>query len=143
MTNQNKAEADHPSAGRFEKVRQEHRKETAEDYVELIAELIDRQGEARAVDLSARLGVSQPTVNKVIARLRRDGLVEGRRYRSLFLTGEGRRMADAARRRHRIVLEFLLSLGISEDVARADAEGIEHHVSDETLEAFRVRGAGS
>ncbi|MCG8510298.1 MAG: manganese-binding transcriptional regulator MntR [Rhodospirillales bacterium] len=132
-----KPATDHPSAERFEKVRQEHRNETAEDYVELIAELIDRRGEARAVDLSARLGVSQPTVNKVITRLRRDGLVEGRRYRSLFLTDEGRHLAEAMRRRHRIVLDFLLSLGISEEVAHADAEGIEHHVSDETLEAFR------
>lgn len=139
MQSVEKLTADHPSAERFEKVRQEHRNETAEDYVEMIADLIDRRGEARAVDLSTRLGVSQPTVNKVITRLRRDGLVEGRRYRSIFLTEEGRRLAEAARRRHRIVLDFLLSLGISEDVARADAEGIEHHVSDETLEAFRLR----
>lgn len=125
------------SAERFEKVRREHRNETAEDYVELIAELIDSAGEARVVDLAARLGVSQPTVNKVVARLRRDGLVEGRRYRSLFLTEAGHRLADTARRRHRTVLDFLLSLGVSENVARADAEGIEHHVSDETLAAFR------
>ncbi len=76
-------------------------------------------------------------MNKVVARLRRDGLVEGRRYRSLFLTEEGHRLADTARRRHRAVVDFLLSLGVSEDVARADAEGIEHHVSDETLAAFR------
>ena len=125
------------SAERFEKVRREHRKETAEDYVELIAELIDSAGEARAVDLAARLGVSQPTVNKVITRLRRDGLVEGRPYRSIFLTDEGSRLAGEACRRHRVVVDFLLSLGISEEVARADAEGIEHHVSGETLEAFR------
>lgn len=125
------------SAERFEKVRQEHRNETAEDYVELIAELIDSAGEARVVDLATRLGVSQPTVNKVVSRLRRDGLVESRPYRSIFLTEEGKRLAEAARARHRVVLGFLLSLGISEEVARADAEGIEHHVSEETLKAFR------
>lgn len=125
------------SAERFEKVRQEHRKETAEDYVELIAELIDTAGEARVVDLAARLGVSQPTVNKVITRLRRDGLVESKPYRAIFLTEEGAKLAASARWRHRVVLGFLLSLGISEEVARADAEGIEHHVSAETLEAFR------
>ncbi len=81
--------------------------------------------------------MSQPTVNKVITRLRRDGLVESKPYRAIFLTGEGARLAAAARWRHRVVLGFLLSLGISEEVARADAEGIEHHVSAETLEAFR------
>ena len=125
------------SAERFEKVRQEHRNETAEDYVELIAELIETAGEARVVELAGRLGVSQPTVNKVIARLRRDGLVESKPYRAIFLTDDGTKLAAAARWRHRVVLGFLLSLGISEDVARADAEGIEHHVSAETLEAFR------
>jgi DtxR family transcriptional regulator, manganese transport regulator len=125
-------------AARYEKVRREHRKETAEDYVELIADLTESVGEARPVDLAARLGVAQPTVTKVLARLRREGLVEGRPYRGVFLTEAGAALAESARERHRTVLDFLRLLGIRDEVARADAEGIEHHVSEETLRAFRA-----
>ncbi len=125
------------SAERFEKVRSDHRIETAEDYVELIAELIESDGEARVVDIAARLGVSQPTVNKVLTRLRREGLVQGRPYRGVFLTEEGAALAESARTRHRIVVDFLRFLGVGAEAAEADAEGIEHHVSEETLRAIR------
>lgn len=124
-------------AGRFEKVRHDHRTETAEDYVELIADLVERNGEARIVDIAACFGVSSPTVNKVLARLRGEGLVTGRPYRGVFLTGEGQALADKARARHEVVVRFLRTLGITPRTAEADAEGIEHHVSEETLAAFR------
>ncbi|HEX6014322.1 MAG TPA: manganese-binding transcriptional regulator MntR [Geminicoccaceae bacterium] len=120
----------------FRRTRAAHRSETAEDYVELIAELIGARGEARAVDIAACLGISQATVANTVARLRREGLVEHRPYRSVFLTDAGRELAEAARRRHRLVVAFLRALGLSEGTAARDAEGIEHHVSDETLEAF-------
>ena len=70
------------------------------------------------------------------AASQRDGLVHSEPYRSIFLTSEGRDLADHCRRRHLIVYRFLRSLGVGEEVARVDAEGIEHHVSDETLAAF-------
>lgn len=124
-------------AGWFNRVREAHQTETAEDYVELIADLIDAQGEARVVDLATRFGVSHATVNKVIGRLNREGLVNNLPYRSLFLTDEGRALAVRCKERHKIVLDFLLALGVSPAVAEADAEGVEHHVSMETLEAFR------
>jgi DtxR family manganese transport transcriptional regulator len=117
-------------------VRQARQTETAEDYVEMIAELIDSQGEERIVELAERFGVAHATVNKTIARLQREGLVSARPYRSIFLTDAGREMADSCRRRHRIVVEFLKSIGVSDEVAEIDAEGIEHHVSAETLAAF-------
>lgn len=120
----------------FERVRQAHQTETAEDYVELIADLIEANGEARIVDLAARFGVSQATVNKVISRLKREGLVIAQPYRSLFLTGEGKVMARACKERHLIILEFLKCIGVSEKTAEMDAEGVEHHVSQETLKAF-------
>jgi DtxR family transcriptional regulator, manganese transport regulator len=123
-------------AASFDRTRSDHRNEIAEDYVELIADLIDCKGEARAVDLAERLGVSSPTVNNTIARLQRDGLVRSEPYRSIFLTDEGWELARSCRRRHEIVLQFLKALGLSEETANADAEGIEHHVSRETLEAF-------
>jgi DtxR family manganese transport transcriptional regulator len=120
----------------FRQTRAAHRSETAEDYVELIAELIAARGEARAVDIALHLGISQATVANTVARLRREGLVEHRPYRSIFLTDAGRRLAETARCRHRLVVAFLRALGLSEETAARDAEGIEHHVSEETLEAF-------
>jgi DtxR family transcriptional regulator, manganese transport regulator len=117
--------------------RREHATETAEDYAEAIAELTATVGEARAVDLARRLGVTHVTVIRTVARLQRDGYVSTRPYRSIFLTEKGTRLAEASRRRHDIVVEFLRSLGVPEASAQADAEGIEHHVSPETLAAFK------
>jgi DtxR family manganese transport transcriptional regulator len=120
----------------FGRTRSDHRNEIAEDYVELIADLIDATGEARAVDLAARLGVTNATVANAVAKLQRDRLVRSEPYRSIFLTQDGRDLAEHCRRRHRIVYGVLRELGVSEEVARVDAEGIEHHVSEETLAAF-------
>jgi DtxR family transcriptional regulator, manganese transport regulator len=124
-------------AERFRRVRDAHQTEMAEDYVELIADLIERKGEARLVDLAGCLGVSKPTVNGAIQRLQRDGLVSSERYRSIFLTEKGRSLAQGSRERHRVVRELLIALGVDAETADADAEGIEHHVSTATLEAFR------
>jgi DtxR family manganese transport transcriptional regulator len=124
-------------ARRFKRVRDAHQTEMAEDYVELIADLIDEKGEARLVDLAGRLGVTKPTVNSTIQRLQRDGFVTSEPYRSIFLTEKGRGLATSSRQRHRIVREFLIALGIDPETADSDAEGIEHHVSEATLEAFR------
>lgn len=124
-------------AERFKRVRDAHQTEMAEDYVELIADLIERKGEARLVDLAECLGVSKPTVNGAIQRLQRDGLVSSERYRSIFLTEKGRGLAQCSRERHRVVRELLIALGVDAETADADAEGIEHHVSEATLEAFR------
>jgi DtxR family transcriptional regulator, manganese transport regulator len=124
------------TAESFRRTRAAHRAETAEDYVELIADLIDARGEARGADIAVRLGISQATVAGTVSRLQRDGLVEHRPYRSIFLTAGGRELAEMARRRHRLVVAFLRSLGVSEETAERDAEGVEHHASEETLEAF-------
>jgi DtxR family manganese transport transcriptional regulator len=120
----------------FRQARQARRSELVDDYVELIADLIDDAGEARQVDVAARLGVAQPTVAKMLKRLSEDGLISRRPYRGVFLTDAGRALAEKCRRRHQVVENFLLALGVSIETARIDAEGIEHHVSAETLAAF-------
>lgn len=122
---------------RFQRTRDDHSRENAEDYVELIDALIQETGEARAVDLAERLGVTHVTVSKTVQRLQREGLVTSQPYRSIFLTEEGKQMAEESRRRHAMVLRFLRALGVPDDVAEADAEGIEHHVSKETLSAMQ------
>ncbi|WP_200551667.1 manganese-binding transcriptional regulator MntR [Kosakonia sp. LAM2021] len=121
----------------FRQVREAHRRELIDDYVELISDLIREVGEARQVDMAARLGVSQPTVAKMLKRLATVGLIEQIPWRGVFLTAEGERLAQESRERHQIVESFLLVLGVSPEIARRDAEGMEHHVSEETLECFR------
>jgi DtxR family manganese transport transcriptional regulator len=120
----------------FRRIRADHSSELAEDYVELIADLIDEKGEARGSEVAMRLGVANATVVKTMKRLQDLGLVTQEPYRSIFLTGEGWKMAEDGRRKHKIVETFLLALGISEETARIDSEGIEHHVSEETLRAM-------
>jgi DtxR family manganese transport transcriptional regulator len=120
----------------LQRTREENAQETAQDYVEMIAELIAATGEARVTDLARRLGVTHVTVNRTIQRLCRDGLVTALPYRSIFLTDAGRKLSEESHRRHEIVGEFLKSLGVPDAVAYADAEGMEHHVSRETLDAF-------
>lgn len=126
-----------PRAEPFHAVRAARRSELAEDYVELIAELIDSLGEARPVDIATRMGVTAPTVAKTLDRLSREGLVVRARYRSVFLTDAGAALARACRTRHDIVVRFLVTLGLDPDTAEKDAEGIEHHVSERTLALFR------
>jgi DtxR family manganese transport transcriptional regulator len=125
-----------PNSHRFERTRNDHAEETAADYVELIQDLIAERGEARAADIASHLGVSHVTVSKTIQRLQRDGLVTSQPYRSIFLTEKGRDLAERMRAKHQTVLDFLRALGVSEKVAETDAEGIEHHVSEETLDAM-------
>ena len=116
--------------------RREHASEVAEDYVEAIADLTRERGEARVVDLARRLGVTHVTVNRTIVRLQKAGFVTSQPYRAIFLTDRGRDLAMRCKSRHETVVAFLRGLGIPQRIAELDAEGIEHHVSPETLEAF-------
>jgi DtxR family manganese transport transcriptional regulator len=113
-----------------------HSQEKAQDYVETIASLIAEFGEARATDIAKRHGVSHVTVIRAVQRLQRDGLITTQPYRSIFLTETGRRLAARTKMRHEKVVLFLEAIGVPSAIARRDAEGIEHHVSDETLGAF-------
>ncbi len=123
-------------ASRFARQREADRNATAEDYVELIADLLRENGEARSVDIAKRMGVSQATVAATIGRLQRDGFVDTKPYRGLFLTPVGQDLATAAKRRHELVVRFLIAVGLDPATAEEDAEGLEHHVSDKALAAF-------
>jgi DtxR family manganese transport transcriptional regulator len=125
-------------AENFRRSRRDRALETAQDYVEAIADLTAAQGEARVTDLARRLGVTHVTVNRTIARLQRVGFVTAQPYRAIFLTDAGRKLAGESKQRHETVLAFLRSLGIPDRVAEMDAEGIEHHVSPVTLAAFKT-----
>ena len=116
--------------------RRDRAAETAQDYVEAIADLSLAQGRARVVDLARRLGVTHVTVNRTLARLQQSGYVSTKPYQAIFLTDAGRKLAAECKQRHETVTAYLRSLGVPDRVAEMDAEGIEHHVSPETLAAF-------
>ncbi|NNJ26783.1 manganese-binding transcriptional regulator MntR [Alienimonas chondri] len=122
---------------RHRRTRRDHASETAEDYVEAIREVIETRGACRVSDLAERFSVSHVTVTRTVGRLVRDGLAETAPRAPITLTPVGARLASACRERHLAVLAFLRALGVSEPAAQLDAEGIEHHVSEETLAAMR------
>jgi DtxR family manganese transport transcriptional regulator len=123
-------------ARRFGKTRSAQSSALIEDYVELIADLLASAGEARPTDIARRLGVSHATAINTISRLKRAGMATARPYRGVFLTEAGETLAQRVRARHRLVVDVLRALGVPAEAAEADAEGIEHHVSETSLKAF-------
>jgi DtxR family manganese transport transcriptional regulator len=121
-----------------ERTRRDHSTETAEDYVEAVLQVIEERGACRVVDLAKRFAVSHVTVTKTVSRLQTAGYLTSQPYRPINLTRKGKRVANESMRRHKIVYEFLLALGIRQSVAEVDAEGMEHHVSQETLSKFEA-----
>jgi DtxR family manganese transport transcriptional regulator len=123
-------------ADRHRRTRSDHATETAEDYVEAVADIAGNQGECRVADLAKRFDVSHVTVTKTVSRLVREGLLQTEPYGPVLLTESGRKLAEKCRNRHETVYAFLVALGVPDDVAAVDAEGIEHHVSPATLKTF-------
>ncbi len=143
MTAKNGTNAREPSeaasqdqAARHAQARQARAGALLEDYAELIDDLLAEAGEARPTDIAHRLGISHGTAIKTINRLKREGLAHSKPYRGVFLTEAGQALAGRARARHRVVVDLLRAVGVPAAVAEADAEGMEHHVSDAALEAF-------
>ncbi|MDR3422045.1 MAG: manganese-binding transcriptional regulator MntR [Xanthobacteraceae bacterium] len=134
QTNDLPSESD--QAQRFSKARAAQASALFEDYAELISDLLATEGEARPTDIARRLGVSHATVIKTITRLKKAGVATSRPYRGIFLTEAGQALAARVRSRHRLVVEVLLAIGVPTEAAEADAEGIEHYVSETTIEAF-------
>src|SRR5690606_246341 len=120
-------------SARHRRTRKDHSTETAEDYVEAVAEIHQQQGMCRVVDLAQRFDVSHVTVTRIVSRLKKEGFVDTEPYRPIQLTEKGSRLANESQQRHEAVYRFLISIGVSERTAAIDAEGIEHHVSPETL----------
>jgi len=126
-----------PTSKSHQRTRRDHASETAEDYVEAVAEILGRRGACRVTDLAAHFGVSHVTVNRIVDRLSKQGLLTTRPYQPIELTPKGKRLAARCRERHDIVYRFLRAIGIDEATAAIDAEGIEHHVSPTTLKRFQ------
>jgi len=125
------------SNSQYSNIRNQNKNEILEDYVEAIQEIAEIKGDVKNSDLSIHFGVSQATVNKNLKRLINFNLAKSEPYRSIFLTKEGKKLAAISREKHEIVYQFLLKLGVSKKVAQYDSEGIEHHVSEETLRLMK------
>lgn len=130
--------SDEQAAERFTQARASQAMAVLEDYAEMISDLIEEMGEARITDIAGRMGVTHPTATKAVARLKRAGLVISRPYRGVFLTDDGAALATRVRARHRTVVDLLVAVGVPPETAELDAEGMEHHVSDTTLQAFEA-----
>ena len=120
-----------------ERTRKDHASEVAEDYAEAIADIVAEKGICRLSDLASHFSVTPATANNTVARLVRDGLASTARYQPIDLTAKGKLLAAKCKKRHELVHSFLLWLGVSDETAAADSEGIEHHVSQETLDAMQ------
>ena len=114
-------------------VKKEDRTDRMEDYLEVIYELIQEKGYATTVDISSYLNVSSPSVTKMMQKLDETGYLKYEKYRGIKLTNEGIRIARNIRNRHGLLAEFFMIIGVDEETANNDAEGIEHHLHPETM----------
>ena len=121
----------------YSNIRNQNKNEILEDYVEAIQEISEIKGDVKNADLSIHFGVSQATINKNLKRLISSKLATSEPYRSIFLTDKGKKLAAISKEKHEIVYQFLIKLGVSKKTAQYDSEGIEHHVSDETLKFMK------
>jgi Mn-dependent DtxR family transcriptional regulator len=104
-----------------------------EDYLEVIYELVQQKGYATTIDISQYLNVSSPSVTKMVKRLDETGYLKYEKYRGICLTQQGIDVAINIHQRHSLLAEFLKIIGVDEDIANKDAEGIEHHLHPQTL----------
>ena len=107
--------------------------QSAEDYLERIHELIEEKGYARVVDIASSLDVKQASVTSMVQKLSELGYINYEKYRGLILTDKGREVARRIQRRHETLSRFFSLLGLDPKTQQADIEGIEHHLSPETL----------
>ena len=121
---------------RFSATRKHHRKEAAEDYTELIAQLIDQKGEARTCEIAGHLGISHVTAIRTMKRLQEEGFLTTSPHQPVLLTPKGRSLASFSKRRHALLVRFLVSIGVPDAQAEIDVEGAEHHISAKTLECI-------
>ena len=109
---------------------------SAEDYLESMIILKEKNGYIRSVDISEFLGVTKPSVSAAMKHLREDGYIEMNRSGFITITEKGLEIADKIYDRHKKLTDFFVALGVSYDVAESDACKIEHDISDETFEAI-------
>ena len=109
---------------------------SAEDYLEAMVILKEKNGYIRSIDIAGFLGVTKPSVSNAMKRLREDGYIEMESSGRITVTDKGMKIADKIYTRHKKLAGFFVALGVDPEVAEADACKIEHDLSDETFEAL-------
>ena len=112
---------------------------SAEDYLETMLILQKNRGFIRSIDIAEQLGVTKPSVSYATKRLRENGYITMERDGLITLTQAGLSIAETMYARNKVLTEFFVALGVSEEIAREDACKIEHDISEETFEAIRKR----
>lgn len=107
--------------------------QTVEDYLERIHELIEKKGYARVVDIASSLKVRQASVTSMVQKLGESGYLNYEKYRGLMLTDKGKAVALDVQKRHETLSRFFSLFGLGDEIQRRDIEGIEHHLSPETV----------
>ena len=110
--------------------------QSAEDYLERIHELIEAKGTAHVADIAQSLNVGQPSVTSMVQKLADNGYLRYEKYRSITLTDEGRAVALHIRDRHIVLANFFTLFGLDDETQARDIEGIEHHLSPDTLQTL-------
>lgn len=100
-----------------------------EDHIEIIYSLIEQKGYARVSDIAEALSVLPSSVTKMVQKLDKDGYLIYERYRGLVLTPKGQKLGKRLLQRHGLLEQFLRSIGVEEERIYGDVEGIEHHLS--------------
>ena len=108
--------------------------ESAEDYLEAILMLTQKQGEVRSIDIVNWMEYSKPSVSVAMKRLRQNGYIEMDREGFITLTDKGYEIASSVYNRHKLLTRFFVALGVNEQTAAADACKIEHDISEETFQ---------
>lgn len=114
-----------------------HIQESGEMYLESIYVLSKKGGQVRSVDVGEYLGYSKPSVSRAVGLLKKGGYLLMDKDGHLTLTGTGLEIAQKIYDRHTLLSRVLMKLGVSEDVATADACKLEHAISDESYEAIK------
>lgn len=104
-----------------------------EDYLERIYQLIDEKGYARVSDIAEGLEVHPSSVTKMIQKLDKDQYLIYEKYRGLVLTSKGKKIGKRLVDRHQLLEEFLDMIGVQEEYIYKDVEGIEHHLSWDSI----------
>lgn len=104
-----------------------------EDYLERIYKLIDEKGYARVSDIAEGLEVHPSSVTKMIQKLDKDQYLIYEKYRGLVLTNKGKKVGKRLMDRHELLESFLATIGVQEENIYQDVEGIEHHLSWDSI----------
>ncbi len=110
--------------------------QSAEDYLERIHELLESKGTAHVADIAQSLGVGQPSVTSMVQKLADEGYLHYEKYRALTLTDAGRAVAEQIRDRHHVLAGFFTLFELDAETQARDIEGIEHHLSVDTLKTL-------